>query len=157
MKYVIRKAVIEDLKSVQDLNYELFKKELNDGYDDSLNINWPYEETGEKYFTNQINNHFVYVTTDNNKIVGYLSGYIKQPNSAFTKTKVELDNMIVDEYYRNQGIGKALVAAFKDWCFENGAEVILVTASAKNEKGINFYKKVGFKDHEVTLELKLSD
>lgn len=154
MHYEIRKATINDLKTIQDFNYELFKKE--NGYDNSLNINWPYED-GKEYFMSEINNQFVYVALDNNVIIGYLDGAIRKPFPVFKSKRAILENMIVDERYRNKGIGTILINHFKKWCQENDVEEIIVDIYAANNQGINFYKNNGFDNYQVQLRNKLDD
>ena len=42
-KINIRKATINDLNSVQDLNNSLFELEFNN-FDDTLKLGWPFEK-----------------------------------------------------------------------------------------------------------------
>jgi ribosomal protein S18 acetylase RimI-like enzyme len=63
--------------------------------------------------------------------------------------------MLVEKRYRRQGIGKSLVLGFLSWCREKKVEYVSVTASAQNQLGINFYRRLGFRDYELTLERKL--
>ena len=46
---IIRKANIDDLKFVKELNYKLFDLEYNN-FDSALNMEWTFSEKGEKYF-----------------------------------------------------------------------------------------------------------
>jgi Acetyltransferases len=154
MTYKIRKATIEDLSDIQRLNHELFKKEFNE-YDNSLNINWPLEQDGKNYFTNQIENQFVYIVLYDSKTIGYLSGLIRKTNSCFKTKRAVIDNMIIEEKYRNEGIGTLLIDEFKKWCKENSVDEILVDVFMKNNKGINFYKNNDFDDYEAFLKCKL--
>ena len=153
MNLTIRKATLDDLKDIQELNAMLFQKE-NKEYDNNLNINWPYED-GEQYFTKQIENHFLYVAIDRNIVIGYLSGTIKKTNLAFNRSRAVLDNMVISENYRDQGIGTLLVEKFKLWCIKNNVKEILVDVFEANTKGINFYKNNGFDNYEVLLKCNL--
>jgi GNAT superfamily N-acetyltransferase len=46
-----------------------------------------------------------------------------------------------------------LVNSFLDWCNKQGYHAVRVEASAMNRRGIEFYKKFGFKDHTLILEI----
>lgn len=154
MNMIIRKANIDDLKYVQELNYKLFDLEYNN-FDSELNMEWTFSEKGEKYFKELIENGTVWVAEDNNKVIGYLAGSIIGKTSCATKTLAELDNFYIDEKYRRKGIGKKLVEEFKKYCILQGIEEMKVTASYKNINAREFYKNNGFGDFEITYKMKL--
>ncbi len=104
-----------------------------------------------------LNNEVVYIALDKEKVVGYLAGSINIQKSYKTKIFAELDNMLVLEEYRKYGIGSKLVDEFKKYCLQNKVDELKVTASVKNEKAINFYKKNGFNEFEITLKQEISE
>lgn len=63
--------------------------------------------------------------------------------------------MLIKEKCRGYGIGKILINNFKDYCKENNIDNIKVTASYKNESAIEFYKKNGFNEFDLTLTMKI--
>ena len=69
MNIVIRKATLEDLRQVQDLNYKLFDFEYKN-FDSSLNMGWTFSEEGEKYFRKVIEKGTVWLAVDDDKIIG---------------------------------------------------------------------------------------
>lgn len=150
----IRKASIEDLRDIQELNNDLFKLE-KENYDSTLIENWPLSKDGEDYFTDLINNHYVLVALLDNEIVGYLAGSINEKGSYEEIQYGELNNMLIKEKCRGYGIGKILINNFKDYCKENNIDNIKVTASYKNESAIEFYKKNGFNEFDLTLTMKI--
>ena len=153
-KINIRKATINDLNSVQDLNNSLFELEFNN-FDDTLKLGWPFEKEGKEYFEYMIKNEIVFVAEVEEKVVGYLAGSICEQISYITETFAELDNMCIDEAYRRFGIGTLLMNKFKKYCKENNIQNIKVTASAKNSRAIQFYMKNGFEDYNITLKYKI--
>ncbi len=150
----IRKANLQDLSSIQELNNKLFELEY-ENFDDTLKVGWPFEEEGKEYFENMINNEIVFVAMDEEKIVGYLAGSICEQISYIKETFAELDNMCIDDEYRRFGIGTLLINRFKDFCKEKKIQNIKVTASAKNSRAIQFYIKNGFEDYNITLKYKI--
>ena len=150
----IRKATIKDLNMIRKLNNSLFELEYNN-FDDTLKLNWPMEQEGEEYFTDMINNEIVLVAQVDDKVVGYLAGSICEPISYITETFAELDNMCINDEYMRCGIGTLLMQKFKEYCREKNIQNIRVTASAKNNRAIQFYIKNGFEDYNITLKYKI--
>lgn len=153
MNVSIRKANIKDLAKVQELNNRLFELEYK-VFDDTLNVGWTYENAGEKYFKDMIENEVVFLAMVNDNIVGYLAGIICK--TSYIKSKLsEIDNMFVLEDYRKKGVGQKLIEEFKKHSVSKGVDSIKVTASAKNKNAILFYIKNGFKEWNVTFRCKL--
>ena len=154
MNIIIRQAIDNDLKEIQELNYKLFEFEYIN-FDQSLNMNWTYSEKGEKYFKKLIQDGTVWVAEDNNKIIGYLAGSIYGKLSYSTKTLAELDNFYIDENYRRKGIGKRLVFELKKYCIYNEIDEIKVSSKASNNNAKEFYENNGFDEFEITYKMKL--
>lgn len=156
MNIVIDFATINDLKDIQNLNLLLFKKEQKE-YDKKLNVNWPFDEEGINYFTDCIKNEngCIIISKIDDKIIGYLAGRIKinRNKSRNLKNQAEIGNMLVLEKYRNKKIGTKMVKEFFKWAKNKGIINIRVTASSKNKKALDFYRKNGFKDYNYTLEI----
>lgn len=152
---IIKKATIEILNEIQELNNQLFELEYNN-FDSSLKVGWSFEKAGTEYFSDMLNNQVVFIALVDNSVVGYLAGSINVESSYVTKSLAELDNMFILENYRNYGIGTKLVNEFKKYCLNIGIQEIKVTASARNNNAISFYKKNGFEDFEVTFKMTLN-
>ena len=154
MRINIRKANINDLIHIQNLNNSLFDLEYSN-YDSTLKLGWPFEKDGEEYFIDRIKNNLIFVAEINGKIVGYLAGSILEEISYSVETFAELDNMYIDTNYRGYGIGSKLINEFKNYCKNIGIENIKVTAYSENKQAINFYMKNGFQDYNTTLIFKI--
>ena len=153
---IIRQATLNDLKSIQNLNYELFKLE-KENYDPTLIGDWPLSEEGKKYFEDLIKNEFVIIALKDEKIIGYLAGTINEKGSYELFQYGEINNMLVDNNYRGSGIGKQLINRFKEYCKTKNITNLKVVASAKNLNAIEFYKKQGFKNFDVTLTMNMEE
>ena len=150
----IRKANLNDLNDICNLNNELFKLE-KEKYDSTLVEDWPISNEGKKYFTDLINNHYVIVAIQDNNVVGYLAGSIEEKGSYELIQYGEINNMYVSDSCRGRGIGKLLIDNFKMYCKEHNIHNIKVTASYKNENAIKFYHKNGFEDFNLTLTMNI--
>lgn len=149
----IRKAKIEELKTVQDLNRDLF---ASDGPRDKyLNHNWPYED-GRSYFSKRItdDNSICLVAEIDNEIVGYFAGAVMEVESWRPVKRTELENMFVKEEFRSKGVGAKLVNEFFNWSKTKEVQRSLVVAYVTNEKAIKFYQKMGFDPESVSLEIE---
>lgn len=152
----VREATIEDLAVIQDLSLELFRdpSSSSDKYSDDK---WAHDEQGTQYFTNAIqkDGQLCLVAEDNGKVVGYLTG---EPNEVVDWRPIktsELGSFYIAPEYRSQGVGAEMVEEFARWSKAQGAVTARVSAYVANQRGIDFYKKVGFAPESVELEMEL--
>lgn len=146
---VIRKALLKDLERIQQLNNLLFDLEIAN-FDKFLIKDWPLSNAGKQYFQQAIKQSFVIVAEIDNKVVGYLLG--EECKIPYYNFKIaELCNMCVDSGFRKQRIGISLFKEFERYYNEQGITHFVVTASFKNENAKAFYKKLGFKESNLTL------
>ncbi len=153
----IRQATIEDLKSVQELNSMLFKKEIQD-YGEDFDDSWGFSEDGTEYISQWIQgeNCLTLVAEENGKIIGYLAAEIRDLPAWRKQSKsAEIVEIFVLTEFRGHGIGSQLVEKCLLWCRKKGVQKVKLEASAGNADGIRFYKKFGLKEKEVVLELEL--
>lgn len=148
-------ATIKDIETVQKLNNKLFQLEYDSGFDETLLPGWPLTAEGKAYFTDLIKNKVVFLAKIKNRVVGYLAGGVAAADSYVTVKFGEVENIFVDEKYHKLGIGTKLINAFKDYCLSKGVDYLRVTAYARNERAINFYRKNGFEISDVTLKGKI--
>ena len=153
-KITIRKANIEDLQQIQNLNKLLFELEF-ENYDSTLDTAWPVSEEGTEYFRDAIENGITLVAIIDGEIAGYLIGSLNTQNTYNKYKQAELDNMCILEEYRKLGIGSRLFEEFKAICQENDIKELKVVASYKNINAINFYKKNGFEEADIALKQSL--
>ena len=147
----IRKANMADLFEIQKLNKDLFELEYNN-FDSTLIEDWPLTQEGKEYFENAIKNDIVLVACVDGKIVGYLAGTLNSQYSYNNSIQAELDKMCIMSEYRKLGIGSKLFEEFKKICKGNKINEIKVVASYNNLNAIEFYKRNGFKETELTLK-----
>ena len=155
-KVIIRRATLNDLHEIQNLNNLLFKLE-KENFDPTLIENWPITEEGKEYFKKLIAESHVIVASRNNEIVGYLAGSINEKGSYENIQYGEINNMFIKDSCRGCGVGKLLVNDFKLYCKINGINDLMVTASAKNKNAIEFYRKNGFADFNLTLTMHIEE
>jgi GNAT superfamily N-acetyltransferase len=157
MNILVKPVAIDDLKAVQELNLQLFKKEQKE-YDSLLNLNWTFGKVGTKYYKDRIlkDDGCVLIAKHGKKIVGYLCGGIRKAEAYRNLPIVaELENTFVLEEFRSKGIGTRLFQGFLKWCKSKNVGKIRVEAAAQNHLAIKFYRNNGFQDYTLVLERDL--
>ncbi len=156
MKVRIRRAKRNELKVIQDLNHELFLSDKD--RDKFLNFNWPYDE-GKRYFLKRITDPacICLVADVRGKIIGYLAGSVREVESWRPVKRTELENMLVKPEFRSGGIGSKLVEGFLKWSKAKKVNRALVVAYATNIKAVEFYRRNGFVDESIMLEIKINN
>lgn len=154
MAITIKKASKKDSSSVMALNKSLFDYEKR--FNDEYNLNWTYSDIGHNYFKRRIEeNGIVLVAKDDNNIVGYILAFIDSfPFRKFNPI-AEIENMYIEETYRDKGLGSRLIGKIKEIARKKGAKRLKVTAVTDNSQALSFYRKNGFEDFDTTLEMNL--
>ncbi len=155
MNIVIRIATKNDFTSIQRLSQELT---ISDSiYDPILVKDWAYSKHGIKYLNQRITGKrcICIVAEVDGKIAGYTTATIMKPISWRPGKHVEMENLIVDKEFRNQGIGAKLIEAFFDWAKKVKADFAEVHSYYNNERAQALYKRSSFVPLFVSLETKL--
>ncbi|HTA28126.1 MAG TPA: GNAT family N-acetyltransferase [Bacteroidia bacterium] len=132
MEIFIRRISIEDAASINMLSTQL-------GYPISL------QETIS-------NMNQVMGSTDNCAFVAIMEGKIIGWIHAFksirieTKPFIEIGGLVVDENYREKGIGKALVYTVIEWSKSQKNTSLRVRCNTKRLETHKFYSKLGFRE-----------
>jgi GNAT superfamily N-acetyltransferase len=64
-----------------------------------------------------------------------------------------IEELVVARGHRGRGIGKRLVAAAADKCRELGCEELEVSTEKANVRAREFYRKCGFQEDAVLMEM----
>lgn len=146
----IRKASLEDTKVLDYLLTMLIRDEKK--YDSNINEEFEVKDFYKHIIINK--SSIIYVAEENNKIIGYIYGYIESNETCFNKTSI-LEALYINNEYRNKGVATNLVKNFKEWSIENEAKYIEVQVLNKNVEAFNLYKVLGFKEFKSTLINKI--
>ena len=147
----IRTANKNDSEALQNLNQEVFID--NQQYDSDLKMDWSKSENGKNYFNKILNDpeSCCFIAEENGQPVGYISASPRKVN--YLKSKYfEIDNMGVAPKYRSKGIGSLLIDKCLGWAKIKGYNRLHVNAYFSNKKAVNFYKKNGFSETDISLQ-----
>ncbi len=128
---MVRKATIQDLDNV----FELVK-------DFAVSFK-PQKELFIQSFENLLSDKkaFVFVADNDNKIVGYLLGFIH--NTFFANGNVAwIEEIMVDNKFRRSGIGSELINAFEQKAKDNDCKLI----SLATRRAADFYSAIGYEE-----------
>lgn len=152
---IIRKANINDYNDVIDLYKQLHNIEKE--FDNNIKREFLIDERNEKLIKNKLKSRkYIFLVAEvDNKIVGLLDGYII--DSIFYLEKIGyLDHLCVDEEYRNNQIGSKLIKEFINISKKKKAKYIKLN-SFNNNKSINLYKRLGFKEYSSFYISEIND
>jgi ribosomal protein S18 acetylase RimI-like enzyme len=103
-----------------------------------------------------MNDDIVLVAKFDDKVVGFITAEITTTIFSDHNHEINLckvDDIMVDEKYRRQKIGYALIDNLKDCAARFDAYSIELKVYAKNEKSQLFYAAIGFEETFKTLRL----
>ena len=88
-------------------------------------------------------------------VVGLLFFYVyhRENHSSVTRDVLFVDSMAVHEDYRGQGIGHALFDYVKVVAKEKHIAAIELSVNAKNVDAMVMYRKYGFGEKSITMEM----
>jgi GNAT superfamily N-acetyltransferase len=133
LKIKIRKSSIEDFDRIVELFYQLWPgKQIN-------------KEELIKIFKKKMNldNYFLLSAEYLNEVIGF-SSLVKLDNFWQEGYILYITILVVDEKYRNQGVGKQLINSILEIGKENKCKKIELESSFSRVEAHNFYEKMGF-------------
>lgn len=145
MKIMIRKATVEDAKTISFIGVTSWKSAYNgivpNKYLDSLSV-----EKREKHLEKSIvvpTNRFAIAELDG-QAVGMICFYPIQYETPI-EGEWELEAIYILPEYWKRGIGRALIQYTLRYMRENNANVCNLWVLADNQRARGFYEKLGFK------------
>lgn len=67
-----------------------------------------------------------------------------------------IEELVVDQAVRRQGIGRALIQAAVDWAVAQGCSEVELSTEPDNFKAQTFYRRLGFESTALLLEYELN-
>jgi ribosomal protein S18 acetylase RimI-like enzyme len=138
----IRKAKVSDIPMMIDLLQQLFSIEKD------FVFNKDKHKDGLFLLINEIKTTRVLVAETEGFIVGMLTAQTMISTVEGTYSLI-LEDMVVDENWRNKGIGKKLMLSMESWAVNNGITRIQLLADKTNQPALEYYKKLGWKQTKM--------
>jgi ribosomal protein S18 acetylase RimI-like enzyme len=153
---VIRKATSKDIDNLLALSSRLIH--FDHQFDPTMDVNWPLSSAGRDFFIERLESEdgIVLVAELDNRMVGYLiGGKIPADEFRIIPFLAELEEIFIDENCRGHAIGAKLWNEFLTWCRQHKLPRITVSVTARNQGAIGFYKKIGFQEYYLSLEMEV--
>ena len=139
--FIVRQAVISDAKDIYYIN----KTSL--GYD--------YDLEKQKAKIQAVLNdstQVIFVAETNNKVVGYI--HLVNYDVIYADNFKNCMGLAVDNDYKRNGIGSALLKQAEIWAKENGAVGIRLCSGVEREKAHQFYQSQGYEVTKLQKNIK---
>lgn len=152
MKILVRNAKKEDYSAVRDIMNQV----------QQMHVQWRPDvyKANENLITEEIFGFMresgnLYVADVEGNVVGVLEVTMKHVESPahVTKDILFIDSMAVDSEFRGKGIGHAFFEKVKELKKESGADAIELQVNARNIAAMEMYKKCGFTEKSINMEL----
>lgn len=149
MNLKIREATLNDFdKGLLKVFIEGYRYHQNGRPDIFTNLS---DEELKNDLIQNFNRLTTLVILDDEKIVGYLSYIIKKRHTG----KLDVDQLVILEEYRGQGLGKKLMEEAKKIAKENECDRIELNCWLFNENALNMYEHIGYNRQRIIYEMKL--
>ena len=139
--FIVRQAVITDAKDIYYIN----KTSL--GYD--------YDLEKQKAKIQAVLNdstQVIFVAETNNKVIGYI--HLENYDVIYADNFKNCLGLAVDNDYKRNGIGSALLNQAEIWAKENGAVGIRLCSGVEREKAHQFYQSQGYEVTKLQKNIK---
>jgi len=100
--------------------------------------------------------HHIFLAKDKDVVAGLIN-FTTRMTILHTGPSALIDELIVSERYRGHGIGSKLISSAVEKCRELGCGEVEVSTEKGNTGAREFYKKCGFEEDAVLLELALEE
>ena len=137
MKIELKKANEKNVGIANKFLTMLIKDEQQ--YDENIKNDFEMKS----YYENLYNDNYLYFAYADEKIVGYLYGFIIE-DELNNKKSAKLDALFILPEYRNMKLASLLIDNFKNWCQENNAKIIMVNVWSNNLTAKHLYLKHDF-------------
>ena len=144
MNIVIEKASKTDFPRLNELYFNL-TGEISD--------NIKMEDEFKKFINND--DYYLLVIKIDGYVIGTGLGIVFRSLAANCRPYFVIDNVIIDEKYRNKGYGTLLFQTFQKHMFNNNCLASYLIANEENFDAHRFYRKNGFNDKVLGFQKTL--
>ena len=90
----------------------------------------------------------VLVAEEAKQVVGMCTGQLTI-STAEGGPALLVEDVVINQQHRGQGLGRKLLAALTEWAADQGAQRLQLLADRNNEAGLTFYQKLGWQRTEL--------
>ena len=100
----------------------------------------------------------LFVAEEGDRLVGFVNVIVRLATDIpilVPRRYALIENLVVDENHRRQGIGRALIVRAHQWTVDMGAESIELTVYEFNREARAFYERLGYETESRKMSRKL--
>lgn len=142
LKHTIRRAKPADIRDMIGLLRILFSIETDFVFDEGK------QQRGLEMMLSDCTNRCIMVAELNQKIVGMCTAQILV-STAEGGIAALIEDLVVEDACRGEGIGKELLLSIEGWAIARGARRLQLLADHNNTRALEFYKKMEWKGTEL--------
>lgn len=146
----IEPATETDLPSIKPLLLELMDSMNNT---EGFNIEQAFENC-RSLIKDPVHHLLLAKDKDNDKVVGFVN-FTTRKTLMHPGLSGLIDELVVSRNHRGRGIGKNLLLAAIEKCRELGCCEVEVSTEKSNTRAREFYRRCGFEEDAVLLEIDL--
>ena len=144
--FVLREAKAEDLEQLLQLLHQLSKKTEEDEKAERAKL----EETLKRMVAD--GNYFTCVFEEGGKVLGTGLLLVQLNLAHGGRPYGHIENIVVDENHRKEGIGMRVVEWLVERAREKGCYKVILDCSREN---MPFYEVIGLEEHGIEMRLDL--
>lgn len=151
---VIKKATMMDFEEIHTIFEEVHDLHLQ-------NTNKVFKNTDpltkEEFKLALENENSFFLVAEEIKIIGFINAFISVKEGRHTKKRktMHIEQLGVKKTEHNRGIGSRLIEEIKHIAIDNNCDNIILDVWSFNDNAIKFYKKKGFKEKKIKMQLDL--
>lgn len=148
LNFIIRRANHKDLPSLIGLLKILFSIESDFEVDESK------QRIGIEMMMGDNKNRCIMVAEMNKKVVGMCTSQILVSTAEGGPVAL-IEDLVVDQEYRQLGVGKELLFFIEKWSIEQGAKRLQLLADRNNTPALEFYNNISWNyTHMICMQKK---
>lgn len=151
---LIRNVKITDFNQVDNLMQQLHKVHVKGRPDLYIDMEHPYskDEFEQLVLKEDV---IAILAEEENKVVGICFVSIRYKSGMVEMKTAYMDDLVVDENFRNNGIAKKLFNKAEKIAIEKGAKRLDLMVWSFNEKAIKLYEELGMRPQRYIYEKQL--
>jgi GNAT superfamily N-acetyltransferase len=97
--------------------------------------------------------HVVYVAqSPDGQVIGWIHAYVRPLLEE--DVQAEVGGLVIDEAWRNRGIGQCLLHEAEQWARERGCWAVNVRSNVIRERAHRFYQRLGYSNVKTQLSFR---
>jgi GNAT superfamily N-acetyltransferase len=139
---LLRKAVPQDITVLISLLKILFSIEADFGFNEER------QRHGLELMMASPDERCIIVAELDDKIIGMCTAQLLITTAEGGKAAL-MEDMVIYEEHRKQGIGRALLSKIEEWALEHGAKRLELLADRNNTPALEFYRKLHWQQTQL--------